>query len=196
MHPQFIYRQISSSWKQTIVFVLCVALSLVTLVSLGGFGESVNNSLLRDARRLQAADIIVESGFEYSPSLAAELAAVAQEPGVQRTNLYEFISVVQSPQTEESLLTSVKVVEAGYPFYGEVTLASTRPWVNSLPPGTVIVEQNLLDRLGISVGDSLRVGQQVLEIVDVVTYEPDRPVAVFPSAPASLSTPKTSKRLG
>jgi putative ABC transport system permease protein len=183
MRFHFIYRQISSSWTQTIIFVLCVALALVTLVSLGGFGESVNNSLLRDARRLQAGDIIVESGFEYSPSLAAELAAVAQEPGVARVNLYEFISVVQSPQNEESLLTSVKVVEPGYPFYGEVLLASTRPWTTTLQPGTTIVEQNLLDRLGLAIGNELRVGEQTLQIVDVVTYEPDRPVAVFSVGP-------------
>lgn len=183
MHPKFIYRQISSSWKQTIVFVLSVALSLVTLVSLGGFGESVNNSLLRDARRLQSADIIVESGFEYSESLAAELTAVSQEPNVRRTNLYEFISVVQAPRNEESLLTSVKVVEEGYPFYGEVELASTRPFADTLQPGTTIVEQNLLDRLALSIGDSLRVGETILQIVDVVTYEPDRPVAVFSFGP-------------
>ena len=61
MHYRFIYRQIASSAKQTAVFIACVALSLVTLISLGGFGESVNNSLLRDARILLAGDIVVES---------------------------------------------------------------------------------------------------------------------------------------
>ena len=69
MHRTFIYRQITSSLKQTLVFVACVALSLVTLVSLGGFGESVNNALLRDARKLLAGDIVVESQFPFEQAL-------------------------------------------------------------------------------------------------------------------------------
>ena len=83
MHQRFILRQISGSLKQTIVFVACVALSLVTLVSLGGFGESINNSLLRDARRLMAADAMVRTGFPLREPLVAELNALRQEESVQ-----------------------------------------------------------------------------------------------------------------
>ena len=73
MHRRFIYRQITSSLKQTYIFVACVALALVTLVSIGGFGESVNNALLRDARKLLAADVVIESHFPFEEKLEAEL---------------------------------------------------------------------------------------------------------------------------
>lgn len=183
IHNQFIYRQISSSWKQTAVFIACVALSLVTLVSLGGFGESVNNSLLRDARKLLAADVEARSRFPFPEATETELAALAAAPGIDMARTYEFISVVRQTSGEATLLAELKVVEPGYPFYGEVELASKRPFAQTLTPGHIIVGQNLLDRLGLQVGDPLHIGQATLTIADVVVSEPDEPVNFFTLGP-------------
>ncbi|MCB9432490.1 MAG: FtsX-like permease family protein [Ardenticatenaceae bacterium] len=183
IHTRFIYRQITSSWKQTAVFIACVALSLVTLVSLGGFGESVNNSLLRDARKLLAADVEARSRFPFTDAVEAELSTLAAEPGIEIARTYEFISVVRQTDGEATLLSELKVVEPGYPFYGEVGLASKRPFAQVLTPGHIIVGQNLLDRLGLQVGDPLNVGQATLTIADVVVSEPDEPVNFFTLGP-------------
>ena len=176
MHTRFIRRQISTSLKQTIVFVACVALSLVTLVSLGGFGESINNSLLRDARRLMAADAMVRTGFPLREPLVAELNTLRQEDGVQVAQTYEFISVIRVPNSDQTLLSEIKVVEDGYPFYGNVVLDSDGDFASKLNAGSVIVAQNLLDRLGLAVGDVIEVGDGSLTIADVVSAEPDRPI--------------------
>ena len=181
-HRRFIYRQILSSVKQTAVFVACVALSLVTLISLGGFGESVNNSLLRDARKLLAADVIVTSNFPYREPLVAELDDLRQQ-GFPVANIYQFASVVRLPSAEQTLLSELKVVEVGYPFYGEVELQSGRSFADVLRSGEVIVAQNLLDRLAVSVGDELVIGQLTMTIADVVLSEPDQPVDFFSLGP-------------
>ena len=54
-------RQLTGSLHQAAIFVLCVVLSLVTLVSLSGFSRSVHSSFLKDARALHAADIIIHA---------------------------------------------------------------------------------------------------------------------------------------
>ena len=69
MHARFIFRQVTTSPRQTSVFIACVALSIITLVSIGGFGESVNTALLKDARKLLAADVVVESRFPFDQVL-------------------------------------------------------------------------------------------------------------------------------
>lgn len=183
LHWGFIRRQVTSARKQSIVLILCVALAMVTLVALRGFGDSVNRALLRDARSLQAADITVDSNFAFSPPLVDELAALQAEGLVEQARLYEFISVVRVAAGEETLLANLKVVEAGYPFYGQVTLASGRPFHDVLTSGTVVVAQELLDRLQMAVGDQLQIGQATLTIGDVVTFEPDRPVNFFTLGP-------------
>ncbi len=183
IHLTFIYRQISSSIKQTAVFVACVALSLVTLVSLGGFGESVNNSLLRDARQLLAADVVVESGFPFDETLLVELERLRAEAGAEVARTYEFITMVRTPDSGDSLLAELKVVEPGYPFYGQVSTQSGQDFNQVLTDGHIIVGQNLLDRMALRVGDQLQIGSTSLVIADVVVSEPDQPIDFFSLGP-------------
>ncbi|MEM8861826.1 MAG: ABC transporter permease, partial [Chloroflexota bacterium] len=182
-HRRFIFRQLTSSINQTIVFVACVALSIVTLVSLGGFGESVNNSLLRDARALLAADIVIESGFPYMDPINGEIEALRSEEGVEVSRTYEFISVARLENSEDTLVSELKVVEPGYPFYGEAELQSGREFGSVLKPGFIVVGQGMLDRLNLTIGDEVIIGALTLEIADVVTSEPDTPVDFFNLGP-------------
>lgn len=178
-HFTFIRRQVTSARKQSTVLILCVALSMVTLVALRGFGDSINRALLRDAQELQAADITVDSNFPLSEPLLDELTALEAEGSTEQARIYQFVSVVRVADGEETLLSNLKVVEPGYPFYGEVTLASGRNFADVLQAGTVVVAQELLDELAVSVGDRLQIGRVTLTIGDVVTFEPDRPVNFF-----------------
>lgn len=180
---RFIRRQISGSRRQAAVFVLCVALSMITLVSLGSFSRSVHSSLLRDARALHAADIIIHSHAPLQPSLLAAVRALEERNSIRSVRLYEFYSVVRTSAGDASLLANLKVVEPGYPFYGTVDMASGRPFGRVLLPGGVVVEQGLLDRLGLRVGDRLWVGDALLAIRDVVVRESDRPVNFFALGP-------------
>jgi putative ABC transport system permease protein len=84
---------------------------------------------------------------------------------------------------DRSLLAQLKVVEKGYPFYGNVELKSGRLLATALSRGSIVVEQPLLDRLGIGVGDRLHIGSTILTIADVVLHEPDRPVSIYSLGP-------------
>lgn len=180
---RFARRELYSSPQQSIIFVLCVALSMVTLVSLSGFSESVDRSLLGDAKALHAADVIVESNYELSIPVLDSIAYLKRKGGISGARVYEFYSVVRAAEREESLLADLKVTEPGYPFYGRVELASGQAFRDQLVKGGIVVEQNLLDRLKLSVGDRLRIGNATLTIRDVVLKEPDRPVNFFSLGP-------------
>ena len=183
VHTRFILRQVVSAKKQSLIFVLCVVLSIVMLVALSGFGDSVNNSLLRDARRLQAGDIIIDSSYALSQPVQDKVAEFEAQGLIKSARLYQFYSVVRVVEEDNSLLSELKVVEPGYPFYGEIELASQRSFNEVLVSGSVIVAQELLDQLNLSVGDPLQVGEQTLTIQDVVLYEPDQPVSFFSLGP-------------
>ena len=45
LHARFVLRQFSGAGSQTGIFLFCVALSMLTLVSLRGFGRSVDAAL-------------------------------------------------------------------------------------------------------------------------------------------------------
>ncbi|MBR9985820.1 MAG: hypothetical protein KFF68_07915 [Desulfosarcina sp.] len=182
-HMPMILRQVRRSHKQASLFVLCVALSLATLTAFSGFARSVGRALLDDARTLHAADIIIRSHDPISAPLVHAVDRLADQGRIVQANVHEFYSVVRAPDEKASVLSRLKVVEAGYPFYGQVTLKSGRPFQQVLSPGACIVEQTLLDRIGLKVGDRLQVGYTTLTIDDVVTAEPDRPLDLFAFGP-------------
>jgi putative ABC transport system permease protein len=195
LNTHFVRRQIAGSRHQAIVFVLCVALSLVTLVSLSAFSRSVHQAFLKDARALHAADIIVHSHVPLSPPLVHELTGLSKQGRIESARVYEFYSVVRAirgrsaarrsdrGEQTDTLLSSLKVVDAGYPFYGTVVLASGRPFSEVMTQGSIVVEQTILDRLSLRPGDRLKIGDAVFRIKDVVLQEPDRPVNFFSLGP-------------
>ena len=195
LNVHLVRRQIAGSRHQAVVFVLCVALSLVTLVSLSAFSRSVHTAFLKDARALHAADIIVHSHAPLSSPLVNELAALSKQGRIETARVYEFYSVVRAirgrstatrddeSERPDTLLSNLKVVDPGYPFYGTLVLASGRPFREVLTPGGIVVEQALLDRLSLKLGDRLKIGDAVFVIKDVVLQEPDRPVSFFSLGP-------------
>ena len=195
LHPQFILRQIVRSRRQAVVLVLCVALSIVTLISLNGFSASVNTSLLNDAKTLNAADIIVQSYHDISTGAILTIRQLEDQNQISGLRVWEFYSVVRSQKSRDSLLAKLKIVQPGYPFYGQVVLKSGRRFENVLVPGGIIVAQSLLDRLGLMVGDSLNIGSTRLTIKDVVLQEPDQPLSLFFLGPRIFITAEDIERL-
>ncbi len=180
---RFIFRQINSSRKQALIFILCVSLSLLTLVSLGGFSNSVRQSMLKDARQLHAADIMIHTHYPASNTLLEIVNRYKSEGLAEAVLVHEFYSMARNTGREKSLLSELKVVEKGYPFYGTVVLKSGLDFSKILQAGRIIVEQNVLDRLQADIGDRLQIGSTELTIVDVVVSEPDRPVSFFSFGP-------------
>jgi len=169
--------------NRPLFFMACVALSLLILTSLGGFSSSVRRSMLQDARQLHGADIRLDSHYPFSKALLEAVHEYEQQGIVEAALINTFYSMASSPRTEKSLLSDLKVVEKGYPFYGRVELLSGREFSAVLREGAIVVEQLLLDRLGAEVGDSLQIGSAVLRVADVVVLEPDRPVSFFSFGP-------------
>jgi putative ABC transport system permease protein len=183
LHFRFIIREVILARKQALVFVLCTALSLTTLVALDIFKNEVNRAILADARALHGGDIIIHSHAEFTSVLRQAIADFERQRVATGIRTYEFYSVAQTLDTHGSLLAKIKIVEPGYPLYGRVRLQSGRQFGTVLGPGRIIVAQEVLDRLRVHVGDQLRLGARVLTIADVITHEPDRPVNLFALGP-------------
>lgn len=186
LHKPFIIRQLQSTRKQGVVFVLCVVLSITTLITLGSFGEDVRQALLQDARALHAADLMLRSSYPFAPQTLETIDQLRRQEQIRVARIYEFYSVVRTLDQRDSLLAHLKIVDANYPFYGRVELASGRALHDVLQPGAIAVDPTLLDRLHLSVGDQLHIGKTTLTIRDTVQREPDRPVRFFSFGPRIL----------
>jgi putative ABC transport system permease protein len=180
---RFIKREILHSKSQAAVFILCVILSLVSIVAINSFRRDVRQSIVSDARGLHGGDVILHSHYEFSPSLQQELLALTEDEDVQSVRTWEFYSVARRMDGENSLFSNIKAVEKGYPLYGVVELRSGLDFSAALQPGKAIVDPSVLDRLDLAVGDRLDIGESSFEIIDVIGRESIRPVEFFNFGP-------------
>lgn len=180
MTPRFFLRTVVRESRgaagRVAFFTLCLAVGVAAVVAVAGLSASLDDGIRAQARQLLAADLAV-SGRRAVPE--ERLAPLLAEIGATgRATLREMVTVVAAPPAPDgtpgrSQLTEVKAVEGPYPFYGELELAPDRPLSDLLAEDTTVVAPDLLTRLGLAVGDELRIGGEAFRVMGTVLSEPD-----------------------
>lgn len=154
-----------------ILFVaLIIAVASVTTVSF--FAERVGKSIVRESSQLLGADLVIVSDRPIDPAFASE----AMSMGLRTSSAIRFRSMSQSQG--DSLLTDVKAVAQDYPLRGQLRIRREAEG-NDLSPGAipslgnVWVDPRLMRRLGLTIGQDLRLGERALKVAAVVSEEPE-----------------------
>ena len=175
----------SSRGKFTFV-ILSVAIGVAALTGVRGFSSSFRATLLNRARSIMAADLSARTTVQPTPLETAGLAQIQSE-GIELTPVTELLSMASAAKTMDPLLVSLKAVDpARYPFYGNVDLEPAGKLPAVLNPDSVVVADDLLVRLKLQVGDSLKIGNKIFRIAAVVINEPDRLSSSFAAGPRVL----------
>jgi putative ABC transport system permease protein len=166
--------------------LLSVAIGVAALTGVRGFSASFRTTLLTRARSIMAADLAARMGQQATQDEQKGLDDI-RATGVEMTNVTEMLSMASSPKSPDPLLISLKAVDpALYPFYGQVELSPAMGLKAALTPTSVAVGDDLLLRLGLHVGDDLKVGGQMFRIAASVVNEPDRLSGTFAAGPRVL----------
>jgi len=161
----------SGAWW-ILLIALVVAVAAVTAVN--QMTDRVRSAMTRQGSVTLAADL----KLSLREPLSAERAGLIDDAGVDRAAITIFPSVVSRNDTVT--LVSVKAVTPGYPLRGEVILRRGSPGTaneivtHGPAPGTVWVEQRVLDEQQRSVGDSITLGDGTFKIDAALVIEPDR----------------------
>jgi len=179
-------RDMRSSRGKFLFVLLSVAIGVAALTGVRGFSSSFRASLLMRARSIMAGDLAART-FQQLTAEQKKAIADLRSTGVEMTPVTETLSMASSPTSPDPLLVSLKAVDpALYPFYGEVELSPAIGLQAALGPHSVVVGEDLLLRLGMHVGDQLKVGGQLFRIAASVVNEPDRLSGNFAAGPRVL----------
>ncbi len=167
-------REARASRAKFLFVILAVAAGVGSLTGVRGFSASFRGMLLRDARTLMAADLTARMfALPTDDQLAAIRRLEARD--VRWTWVTETVTMVSSAAVPEPVLISVKAVDpAVYPFYGTLKLNPPARLQDSLQRDSIVVSNDLLLRLKVKVGDTVRAGGQEFRIAALVETEPDR----------------------
>ncbi|HEX4186072.1 MAG TPA: FtsX-like permease family protein [Stellaceae bacterium] len=155
------------------VFLACLVLGVTAIAGIGSLAASVVAGIKADARDLLGGD--AEARLAYRPVDAAERAFLAQSG-----RLSEIITMRAMARTQggdRRSLIELKAVDRAYPLYGAVALAPAQTLGAALDRRGgnfgAAVDPAILDRLGLALGDGVKIGDTTLQLRGTITREPD-----------------------
>ncbi|MBO3762514.1 ABC transporter permease [Ciceribacter sp. L1K22] len=171
------------------IFLACIALGTAAIAAVNSVSSAITASITSEGRTLLAGDIRFElNNREASQSELAFLqkfGAVSQSVGLR--------SMARLPDGTDQSLVELKAVDESYPLYGELTTEPAGLAASLFAPPeestyTALVAPLLLDRMGLSAGDHLLIGDARFRIAAAVVTEPDALSEGFGFAPRLMTS--------
>jgi putative ABC transport system permease protein len=170
------WRETRAGWRHAGALVGCVALGVAALVAVGTFATNLERTVRREARTLLGGDLELRSSRPLEPAARAAIAGL-ERAGAGVTRLRELTGMARAG-SGATLLVEVKAVDARYPLYGALETRPPGPPPRLLGDDGVLVEEGVLQRLGLAPGDPLVIGAARFVIRGVVLREPDRALGI------------------
>ncbi len=191
MSPAFAIarRELRGGLRGFRVFLACLALGVAAIAAVGTVRVSIEDGLAREGATMLGGD--AEMRFTYRYADEAERAWMEDNAlAVSEIADFRSMATVQRGDQIERGLTQVKGVDDAYPLTGQVVLEPEMPLADALAgdgglPGGVM-DRVLVDRLGLEIGDTFRLGVQDFHLSAILAREPDAAGDSFSLGPRTL----------
>src|SRR5215216_1082427 len=159
---QMARRELRSSWRRLLFFFLCIALGVGSIVAVRSMLQNANVAIAREARALLTADVQVDSNRPWDQETLRTIDRISNSPLVEaRTETIESPTMARpaDPSREGAMMIELKGIEPNFPLVGDFKLANGELFNYSLLENKgAVVSAALLERLSISAGDEIRIG--------------------------------------
>ena len=161
------------------ILVACLALGVAAIAAVGSVHRAVTAGLEADARTILGGD--VDLSLHHRTATGAQLAYLRTAGQLSRSAALRAMARVAGG--ERPMLVELKAVDAAYPLYGAVRLDPAMPLATALAEVAgirgAVADRAILNRLGIGLGENVKLGETEFEIRATLVHEPDRGAAGF-----------------
>ncbi|PPD14185.1 MAG: glycosyl transferase family 1 [Methylobacterium sp.] len=188
---RLVTRELRASIGQFGILIACIALGVAAIVAVVSLSRALTDGLTREGKLILGADAAFT--LIQREATPAERAALDREGSVSAQILSR--AMARAPN-DESTLVEIKAVEQAYPVAGTVGLEGpngSRPTdLHALfaPDASglrgIVVDPLLTGRLGIGIGDRLRIGEAEFRVAAHLVSEPDKLSGGFGFGPRVL----------
>lgn len=176
-------RELRGGLKALRIVLACLALGVAAIAAVGTLRAAIDAGLRADGARLLGGDIEVRTSQRPMPQAAKDWAA---SRGAVLSQAIEMRAMAIAPSGERTLV-ELKGVDSAYPLYGTLVLA---PAEASLARRDgrfgVALDSTIVERLGLRIGDVVRLGEASFTFVAVIATEPDRVASPTVLGPRAL----------
>lgn len=188
---KFARRELRGGLRGFRIFIACLALGVAAIATVGSVRSSIEAGLAREGAALLGGDAELDFTYRFATE---EERAWMEETALAVSEIADFrsMAVVGEGNTSERALTQIKAVDNAYPLVGAVVLDPEMPLDQALAdqnglPGAVM-ERVLVDRLGLDIGDTFKLGTQAFQLSAVLVREPDSAAGGFALGPRTIVT--------
>lgn len=175
------------------IFLACLMLGVAAIGAVGSLAAAVRAGLDADARQLLGGDF--DLSLTQRPASPDERAALNARGDVSAVAAMRAMARTDGART----LVELKAVDGAYPLVGSVGLSGAPDLAQALAQRSgewgAVVERSLLVRLGVKLGDRIKIGDATYVLRALETAEPDRTTNIFTLGPrvmvAEASLPAT-----
>src|SRR6478736_4821317 len=172
------------------LFLACLALGVGAIAAILSFSRAVQEGLHADARELLGGDVAIS--LLYREATPEQLSWLARQG--ELTRWIDSRSMARPVKADgRPALVQLKAIEPAYPLYGTVELQGSGALAEALARHDGVwgaaVEETGLQRMNVTLGDRLKVGDAIVELRAVIAREPDRGVNAFASLGPRLMIP-------
>ena len=170
------WREFRGGLRGLYVLVACVALGVAATVGVGGIEDAIVAALDGHGRELLGGDFAVSR--MHVRARDGELAWLRQQGSLSEVATLRAMARTAGAATDtkaHQALVELKAVDASYPLAGVLTLHGGGGLADAIGrPGTAVCDPLLLDRLGLKIGDRLRIGNADITLTATIVSEPDK----------------------
>ncbi|MBV8121997.1 MAG: FtsX-like permease family protein [Alphaproteobacteria bacterium] len=154
-------------------FIACLLLGVATIAAIASLAAALSAGIAGNARELLGGD--VEAQLGYRPADASEHAFL-QRSG-RLSEIASMRAMARAFDGKRSSLIELKAVDAAYPLYGDVVLSPSQALGDALAAKDgvcgAVVDPALFSRLDMRIGDTIKIGEAVLQVRGTIEGEPD-----------------------
>ncbi len=187
------WRESRSSMRRLFLFVACIVMGVTALVSITSFGDNLDQAIDDQAKTLLGADLVIDGRMEFSE----ELEAMFDTLGGEQAREIRFTSMVLFPSTQATRLSQIRAISGNFPFYGELeTIPIDAVVAFRATSDRALVDDSMMLQFGLSVGDSIKVGEVTYEIVGNLISIPGESLAQGLAGPRVFIPGETTEATG
>ena len=171
------------------IFLACLALGVAAIAAVGTVRQSIEEGLAREGAVILGGDAEMEFTYRFaSEDERSHMAHIAE--AVSETVDFRSMAVMDAEDGPERALTQIRGVDGAYPLYGSVALGPEMPLAEALEQQDgrygAVMQQVLIDRMGMEIGDIFRLGTQEFELRAALLTEPDGASGGFSLGPRTI----------
>lgn len=178
-------RELRGGFGRFRIFLACLILGVAAITAVGNLSESVLGGLRTDGKKLLGGDIDLR--LLHRPASATQKTFLKAQAETYSESITMRAMVRPTTTRERRAMVELKAVDSAYPLVGqmETTPASSSKDSYALKDGSwgASVDANLLTRLQLKLGDTVKLGSITVQIRNTIIIEPDRVASVFSLGP-------------